>query len=204
MRSLRGAVGLILGPDLDVALGDVPAVDGTVEELQSSDGLVVWDLVAGLVDAGEGEVAVLAGLTVLDAVDGHGGVARSAEIGCVGVVRCEGDGFSAEPVADVVGVTVNEGDTDGESEDLLEVVEEVGPDEVTRLLEGVVDFAAGLGVVDVDAKSIHNMVLDHVLLVEAGGSWVLQVWLTFFFLSLDLPYIHLHRWGGGYHRCHGH
>ena len=51
------------------------------------------------------------------------------------VVRGEGDGLSAKPVADVVCVAVDEGDADGQVEDLFEVVDEVGPDEVTGLLK---------------------------------------------------------------------
>jgi len=48
--------------------------------------------VAGLVDAQEGEVAVLADGAVLDAVDDEGGIAGAAEGGGVGVVDLEGDG----------------------------------------------------------------------------------------------------------------
>lgn len=65
--------------DLLRAGGDVEHVDGAVEEGEGGDGLVVGDLVAGLVDAREAEVAVLARLAVLDAVDRHGGVVCCAE-----------------------------------------------------------------------------------------------------------------------------
>lgn len=58
----------------------------------------------------------------------------------MGVVHGEGDGLATEPVADVVGVTVDERHAHGQLEDLLQVFEEIGPDEVARLLEGVVNI----------------------------------------------------------------
>ena len=76
--------------------GDVELVDGAVEDLQRRDRLVKGDLVAGLVDAREGEVAVLARLAVLDAVDHHGRVAGGREVGGVRVVGGEGDSLTAE------------------------------------------------------------------------------------------------------------
>lgn len=99
MRSLRGSVGGQVGRDLLQAGGGVEAVDGAVEQGKRGNGLVVWDLVAGLIDAREGKVAVFARLAVLDAVDDHGHVARCAELLRVGVFGLETYGFAAEPVA---------------------------------------------------------------------------------------------------------
>ena len=65
----------------------------------------------------------------------------------MGVVDVEGDGLAAEPVADVVCVAVDEGDTDGIVEDRFEVGEEIGVDEVARLLECVVDVVVGVCVI---------------------------------------------------------
>lgn len=85
------------------------------------------------------------------------------------MVRGEGDGFAAEPVADVVCVAVDEGDTDGEVEGFFEVVDEVGPDEVAGLLEGVVDSLVGGCVVEVYADGFFDRVLFEVLAVVGWG-----------------------------------
>lgn len=86
------------------AVRDVPAIEGAVEHGQRGLGLVVRDLVAGLVDAEEAEVSVLAHLAVFGAVDGEGLVAGGGEFGGVGVVEGQRDCLAAEPVADVIGV----------------------------------------------------------------------------------------------------
>jgi hypothetical protein len=74
-------------------------------------------------------------LTVLGSVDGEGLVSGSGELLGVGVVECERDGFSAEPVADVVCVAVEEVDAKTLVEQVLEVLAEVGVDEVAGVLE---------------------------------------------------------------------
>lgn len=53
---------------------------------------------AGLIDAQEGEVAVLPHFAVFGAVYEEGRVARGAELGGVGVVYGERDGLAAEPL----------------------------------------------------------------------------------------------------------
>lgn len=53
MRRLGLAAGAVIGTNLGSALGNVPAEESAVEELQRRDRLVVGDLVAGLVHAGE-------------------------------------------------------------------------------------------------------------------------------------------------------
>jgi hypothetical protein len=68
--------------------------------------LIVRNFVTGLVDAEEAQIAVLTHFAVFGAVDGEGFVARGGEFGAVGVVEGEGDCLAAEPVADVIGVTV--------------------------------------------------------------------------------------------------
>lgn len=91
------------------------------------------------------------------------------------VVRGEGDGLSAKPVADVVCVAVDEGDADGQVKDLFEVVDEVGPDEVTGLLEGVVDGLAGGGVVEVHPDGLLDGVLLEVFAVVSWGAFALFI-----------------------------
>lgn len=140
MRRLGLAAGAVIGTNLGSALGNVPAEESAVEELQRRDRLVVGDLVAGLVHASEREVAVLASFAILDPINHHRGVPGGAELLSMGVVHGEGDGLATEPFADVVGVTVDERHAHGQLEDLLQVFEEIGPDEVARLLEGVVNI----------------------------------------------------------------
>lgn len=75
---------------------DIVATDGALEDGEGSEGLIVRDLVAGVVDAGEGEDAGLFGLAVDEGV-------RGAD---VHVARCRGasgeegivGGFAAKPV----------------------------------------------------------------------------------------------------------
>ena len=94
-------------------------------------------------------------------------------------VGCERDGLATEPIADVICVTVDESNANGPSEDIFEVFDEVGPDKVTGLLEGVVDFGVGLSVVEIDSKGILDFVFGEVVDVVArrGGvlGWVADV-----------------------------
>lgn len=81
--------------------------DGPAEKLQRSLGLVVWHLMSSLVDAREGEIAILPYLAILGAVDEEGGVACSVELRCVRVVDLFGDCFATKPIADVVSIAVD-------------------------------------------------------------------------------------------------
>lgn len=130
--------------------------------LEGSKGLVVRHHVASLVDASEGEVAILARLTVLHPVNEEGRVPGGLELLAVLVLHGEGDGLAAEPVTDVVGVTVDQGHAHGAVEDIFQVFDKVGPDEVTSLLEGKVDLVVGLGVVEVHTESIHDRIFGQV------------------------------------------
>ena len=104
---MRIPLGAIIGRDILLPRGDVLEAEHALEHLEGGFGLVEGDLVAGFVDAGEGEIAVLADFAVLGAGDREGGVAGFGEVGGVGVVDAEGGGFAAEPVADVVGVAID-------------------------------------------------------------------------------------------------
>lgn len=89
------------------------------------------------------------------------------------VIGFERDCLATEPIADVICVTVDESDADGSGKDIFEVFDEVGPDEVTSLLEGVVDLGVGLSVVEVDPEGVLNFVLSEVVDVVAGRGGVL-------------------------------
>jgi hypothetical protein len=97
----------------------------------------------------------------------------------MGIVGCERDSLAAEPVADVIRVTVDESDANRSGENIFQVFDEVGPDEVASLLEGVVDLRVGLSIVEVHAEGILDFVLGKVVDVVArrGGvlGWVADV-----------------------------
>lgn len=175
MRGLRLPIRSIVLINLNRALSNIPSIERPVKQLQGRDGLIKRHLMASLVDPREGEVAILAGFSILGSVHGHGGVSRGPELVSVRVVRGEGNGLSAKPVADVVCVAVDEGDADGQVEDLFEVVDEVGPDEVTGLLEGVVDGLAGGGVVEVHTDGLLDGVLLEVFAVVSWGAFALFI-----------------------------
>ena len=169
VRRLCCPIGDVVWTNLLRPRRDVKHIDRAIENRKRRDRLIERHFVPALVDAGEGEVPVLARLAVLDSVDQHWGITRSVELGLVGVVRGETDRLAAEPVADVVGVAVDEGDADGGVEDRLQVVDEVRVDEVAGLLEGVVNLAIGvLSVVCVDAEGgLGGRQVEEVL--EVGG-----------------------------------
>jgi len=60
--------------------------------------LVVRNLMPGLVDTRETEVAVLAHFAVLGTIDDHGVVSRSTELFTVRIVDCETDGLASKPI----------------------------------------------------------------------------------------------------------
>ena len=156
-----------------LARRQLPAIQRTVEELQRGNRLIVRNLVPSLVDTGEREIAILAGLAILNTVHEEGSIACSAELLAVREVGRKGDGLAAEPVADIICVTVDESDADWPGEDVLEVFDEVGPDKVASLLEGVVDFGVRLSVVEVNAEGVHDIISGEIVHVVAGRGGVL-------------------------------
>jgi hypothetical protein len=89
------------------------------EHLESGFGLVVWDLMTGLVNAKEAEVAVLTDLAVLLAVDDERSIAGSSKFGSVVVVHRKRDGFAAEPIANVIRVSVVQGNSNALVEEVF-------------------------------------------------------------------------------------
>lgn len=106
MSGVRRAIASQVRSDHLGAVCNVPVVDGTVKEGKSTLRLVIRHLVSGFVNAEETQVAILADLSVLSAVDGEGLVAGCSEFLAVGVVQGKRNGLATEPVADVVGITV--------------------------------------------------------------------------------------------------
>ena len=109
MRRIRLAARAVVRRDLLLTGGDIQELDGTLEQCERGLRLVVGHLMAGFVDAGEGEVAVFARLAVLHAAVGEGSVAGRGELFAVGVVEREGDSLPAKPVANVISIAVEAG-----------------------------------------------------------------------------------------------
>ena len=80
-------------------------------------------------------IAVLPDLTVFGAIDHERLVASSRELLSVGVVDLERDGLATEPVADIISITVEERDAQALVKQVLEILAEVGEDEVAGVLE---------------------------------------------------------------------
>ena len=154
---------------------NIPPINGPIKELQTSNRLIIRHLMTSLIDPGEREVPILPALAVLDPINDHRDVPCVPELLGVRVLDGLGHRFPAKPVADVVCVAVDEGDADGQVEDLFEVVDEVGPDEVTGLLEGVVDGLAGGGVVEVHTDGLFDGVLLEVFAVVSWGAFALLI-----------------------------
>lgn len=168
MRRVRRPVGAVRAGDLRRPQRQVHAAQHPPEVRETRLGLVVRHFVAGLVDAQEAEVAVLAHLSVVGAVDEEWCVARGSELVRVGVVDGQGDGFAAEPVADVICVAVDERNAHRVVEDHFEVGDEVWVGEVAGIGKCVVDIIVGLGIVEVDAECVLHLGLVEVV-VEVGG-----------------------------------
>ena len=143
------------GCDLLGAVGEVERGESALEHGQRRLGLVEGYFVACLVDAEEADceivsfyavivvvhqresltVAVLSDLTVFGAVDNERLVASGRELFRVGVVDLERNGLATEPVADVIRITVEEGNAKSLVKQVLEILAEVGEDEVAGVLE---------------------------------------------------------------------
>lgn len=125
----------------------------------------------------EAKIPILSHFTVFFSIDDERRVISSTELCAVGVVDGEGDGFPAEPVADVVGIAVQEGDADGVVEDHLKVRKEIGIGEVTGLLEGVVNVVVRFRIVEIYAEGILDEGLVEVL-YEIGWRCGVYVWVA--------------------------
>jgi hypothetical protein len=129
--------------------------------------------VASLVNTGEREVTILASLAIFHTIHGERSISRGAEFFTVLVIGFKRDCLATEPVTDVIRVTIDESDAHWSGEDVFQVFDEVRPDKVTGLLEGVVNFSVGLSVVEVDSQGVLDFVFGEVVDVVAGRGGVL-------------------------------
>ena len=116
-----------------------------------------------LIDSHKAEIPILSHFTVFFSVNDERCVISSTEFCAVDVVDGERHGFPAEPVADVVGIAVVEGDADGVVEDHLKVRKEVGIGEVTGLLEGIINVSVGFSIVEINAEGVLDEGLVEIL-----------------------------------------
>lgn len=112
---------------------------------------------ASFVDAGEAKISVLARLAVFDTVDDEWDVAGFGELGRVRVGNLLGDSLPAEPIADVIGVAIDEGHAYAVVEYQLEIVNEDWVGKVAGLLKRIVNVIVGLRIVHVDTKGLLNL-----------------------------------------------
>lgn len=144
-----------LGCDLLGTVGKVQRSESALEHGKRCLGLVEGHFVACLVNAEEADceivsicaaivvdhrkesltVTVLPDLTVLGAINHERLVSSSRELFGMGVVDLKGDGLATEPIADVIRVTVEERNAKSLVEQVLEILTEVGEDEVAGVLE---------------------------------------------------------------------
>lgn len=134
-RAVRGVVG---GGGVDGARGDVEVVQRAVEHLVRRLGLVRGDLVAGLVDAREGQVPVLPHLAPdVRVVDHDVRVPGRVEGVRVRIVDRQAHGLAAEPVARVVPVAVHQVHLDAVVEQVRQLADPAGPRVVADAAERV-------------------------------------------------------------------
>lgn len=156
MRGVSLAGSAKIGRDVLRSVCDVHVVDHAVEHSERGFGLVERDFMAGFVDAEEADcsevsiclvgysyhgmlvehtVAVLPNLTELLSIDYELLVTGGSELFSMSVVDVERNSFSAEPVANVVGISVEQVHANSLVEQILEVLTEVGENEVSSVLE---------------------------------------------------------------------
>ena len=68
---------------------------------------------ARFIDTHEAEIPILAHFTVLFSINKERCITSCAEFGSVRIINAKGDGLAAEPVTDVVSVTVIQSYADG-------------------------------------------------------------------------------------------
>lgn len=153
--------------------GYVPVPQHPPEEFQAGQWLVKGHLVPSLVDPQETEVAVLPDFAIFVAIDDKGGIAGSCKLLFVGVIHGEGNGFATEPIADVVGVAVEESDPHGGVEDHLQIFDEIWIGKVARHLEGIAHVVVRLRVVKVYTESVLNVGFVEKIIEVSGRSRII-------------------------------
>ena len=124
----------------------------TAEHSQRSKRLIKGNFVACFIDSHEAVITVLSHFAILSSVNNEGCIACSAEFCGVRVIKLEGYGLPAKPVADVVSVTMIHCYANGVVENHFEVCEEVWVREVARFLKGVINIVVGFCVIQIDTK----------------------------------------------------
>ncbi len=107
---------------------------------------------ACFIDSHEAVITVLSHFAILSSVNNERCVACCAEFCGVSVIKLEGHGLPAKPVADVVSVTMIHCYANRVVENHFEVCEEVWVREVARFLKGVINIVVGFCVIQIDTK----------------------------------------------------
>jgi hypothetical protein len=107
-------------------------------------------------------VTILPDFTVFRSVDNKWFVTSSGKLLRMRVINLERYRLAAEPIADVISITIKKIYTHSLVKKILEILAEVREDEVSCVLELIVDIAVGGRVVQVDANCILYMGLVQV------------------------------------------
>lgn len=130
MRRIRRPTRLILIRDHPTPIRNNQPIDQSPKMFQRCLGLIIRRLMARIIQPQKAKIPILPNRAVLLPINQKGRVVARAKFVRGGMVHLEGDGFATEPVADVVGVAVDEGCGHAAVDDAFEVGFEVGEDEV--------------------------------------------------------------------------
>lgn len=177
MRRIRASTCRQIRRQRHHPIRQIEVVDSAVEEGQRCQRLIIRNLMSRFVDPHEREIAVLADLAIFGSVDSEGRVARGAELCGVGVVESKGNGLTAEPIADVICVSVVHTHAQTGGEQHLDVFKEIRVNEIASLLECVVDVVVAGRIVEVHTQRILNVCLVEIIWEIRWRGWVV-VWVT--------------------------
>jgi hypothetical protein len=74
------------------------------------------------------------------------------------------------PIADIIGITIDQRDSDTIVKNFLQIFQKVVIDEITGLLEGEVNLAVGGGVIDIYTES--RLDFRHIEIVDEIVLWL--------------------------------
>lgn len=163
--------------EASLSSSQIPIAQNTLEHLQTRLGLIKWHFMPRLVNPHEAEFTILSHFAIFGSVHHEGSIAGLAKFMAVCVVDGERDGLATKPIANEIGVTIEERDADSFVEKVLEVFHKVRINKVAGFLEGIVYIGIGFCVIQLDTQRLLNVRKVQVLLKIGWGCGVL-IWVT--------------------------